>query len=189
MYKEIEIQAKIENSNDIRKLVTAEAVLVSENRQIDQYYVPAHRDFLSVKPIEEWFRIRGEKGIFSVNYKKWHYENEVGIYADEFETIIENKEAYEKILDALNFTKVVTVDKIRLKYNYRDYEIAFDTVVGLGDFIEIEWKGKQDVSPEEITDAMFAFLKGNNCGKIQNTNGGYPMALLFPEDVKYIDIL
>lgn len=189
MYKEIEIQARIENSNDIRKLMTAEAVLVSENRQIDQYYVPAHRYFLKVKPTEEWFRIREEKGIFSVNYKKWHYENGIGIYADEFETSIGDKETYEKILEALNFKKIVTVDKTREKYNYKEYEVAFDAVVGLGDFVEIEWKGDQNTNPKEVTDNMFDFLKDNNCGKVQNTNGGYPMSLLFPEDVKYIDIV
>ena len=81
---------------------------------------------------------------------------------------------------------VVVVNKKRRKYIYQDYEVALDTVEGLGDFVEIEYKGKQKVDVKEITAEMIAFLKQHDCGKIELNNGGYPYMLLFPEDTNFI---
>ncbi len=186
--KEIEIQVRIENSENLKIFLEKEATFVSENQQIDEYYVPAHRNFLDVKPIQEWFRVREEKGQYNVNYKKWHYENGIGIYADEYETKIESKDTFKKILGVLDCKPIVTVDKTRKKYNYKDYEIAFDKVVGLGDFVEIEYKGKEEKDPKEITSKMIDFLKTFNCGKIETNNGGYPMSLLSPNDRTFTEV-
>jgi len=84
--KEIEIQVRIERSEKLKALLDKEAAFIAENRQVDEYFTPAHKDFTVAKPIEEWFRIRDENGAFSINYKKWVYENGIGIYADEYET-------------------------------------------------------------------------------------------------------
>ncbi len=185
---EIEIQTRIEKSEALRQFLEKEAVFISENRQIDEYFTPAHRDFVAVKPIEEWFRIRDEKGQYSINYKKWHYENGIGQYADEYETQVTDKESARKIVLALDMRPLIIVDKTRRKYNYKEYEIAFDSVVGLGDFVEIEYRGSETVDPKEETSRMIAFLKEQGCGKIELNNGGYPMLLLFPEDAHYIEV-
>lgn len=186
--KEIEIQLRMENSQNLKVFLENEATFVSENQQIDDYYVPAHRNFLDSQPIQEWFRIREEKGQFSANYKKRHDENGIGTYADEYETKIESKETFKKILNALDFKQIITVDKTRKKYNYKDYEIALDKVVGLGDFVEIEYKGKEIRDPKEITNEMFVFLKTFQTGKIENTNSGYPMMLLYPDINTFIEV-
>ncbi len=186
--KEIEIQVRIENGEKLKKFLYEKALFVSENQQVDDYYIPAHRNFLDTKPIQEWFRVREERSQFSVNYKKWHYENGVGSYADEYETRIESKESFQKILSSLDYQKIVTVDKTRKKYTFNDYEIALDRVSNLGDFVEIEYKGNSIEEPKKITDEMFAFLKTFDCGKIENTNGGYPMMLLFPNANTFIEV-
>lgn len=185
---EIEIQARIQKSETLKKFLEEKAVLVSENQQIDEYFTPAHKNFVAVKPIEEWFRIREEKGKYTINYKKWHYENGIGMYADEYETIIGDKETARKIFLSLDLKPLIVVDKTRKKWNYENYEIAFDKVIGLGDFVEIEYKGKEIVDPKITTDGMIAFLKNLDCGDIELNNGGYPMLLLFPEDAQYIKV-
>ena len=93
-----------------------------------------------------------------------------------------------KIFLSLDLKPLIAVDKTRKKWNYENYEIAFDKVVGLGDFVEIEYKGKDEVEPKIETEKMINFLKGLGCGDIELNNGGYPMLLLFPEDAHYIKV-
>lgn len=184
---EIEIQARVEKRDALETFLEAEASFVSEKRQIDEYFTPAHRNFLDMKPIQEWFRLRDEGGTYSMNYKKWHYNTEgIGEYADEFETVIDDIESARKILAALDCTPLVRVDKLRKKWMWNDYEVALDKVKGLGDFVEIEHKGTEAVDPKKTAEAMVGFLKAHDCGKIELNNGGYPYLLLFPGEAHYI---
>src|SRR3989344_497678 len=185
---EIEIQARIGNSENLRKFLGEQADFVSKNQQIDEYFTPAHENFVEVKPIKEWFRLRREKGKCTMNYKNWHYENGIGIYADEYETLVGDRDTANKIFLAMDFKPLVTVDKTRRKFMYKDYEIALDDVVGLGSFVEIEYKGKETVDPQTTTNQMVEFLKKIDCGRIELNNGGYPMLLLFPDNAHYIEV-
>ena len=185
---EIEIQTRVQKSDVLLNFLEKEAKFISENNQIDEYFTPAHKNFVSIKPIEEWFRIREENGKYTINYKKWHYENGIGTYADEYETDIGDKETARKIFIALDLKPLIIVNKTRKKFMYKDYEIAFDNVVGLGDFVEIEYKGEASVDPKITTNEMVTFLKDKECGDIELNNGGYPMLLLFPEDAHYIKV-
>ena len=185
---EIEIQAKVEKTDKLKSFLQNEAVFISEKQQIDEYFVPAHRNFLKVKPIQEWFRLRNEDDAYSLNYKKWHYENGVGQYADEFETKIDDIKSARKILLAIDCKPIVVVNKKRKKYMYKEYEIALDKVEDLGDFVEIEYKGDNHNNHKKITTDMIEFLKQLDCGKIELNNGGYPYMLLFPEDTNFINV-
>ena len=72
-------------------------------------------------------------------------------YCDEFETKIGSIEQFRKILSALNFRSIVTVDKLRKIYTYKDYEVAIDSVKDLGDFVEIEYIGKSSkANPKKL---------------------------------------
>ena len=46
-----------------------------------------------------------------------------------------------KIFEALDIKPVITVEKKRRTWNYKDYEIALDSITDLGDFVE----GKPEV--------------------------------------------
>lgn len=185
---EIEIQVRIQKSETLKAFLEKEAEFISENRQIDEYFTPAHKNFLDVRPIEEWFRLRDENGKYYITYKKWIYENGIGIYANEYEISIGDKETARKIFISLDLRSVTTVDKTRRKYIYKDYEFAFDKVVGLGDFVEVEYKGGKKVDPKTETKKMIEFLKKQDCGTIELNNGGYPMLLLFPQEAHYIKV-
>jgi len=186
--KEIEIQVKIENSAKLLDFLNSSARFQYENHQIDTYYCPAHRDFLSVRPVDEWLRLRDSNGKYLITYKKWQHNTQgVSIYSDEYETPVENLDQLQKIFEVLDFKPITVVDKIRKAWRYNDYEIAIDKVKNLGDFVEIEYKGGDtSLTPEQITDQMIGFLKNLNVGRIERNHVGYPFMLLFKEEVKQV---
>lgn len=184
---EIEIQLNIEKPKPLIDFLKANGDFLSEKHQVDEYFSPPHRDFLGVRPVAEWLRLRDANGKYSINYKNWHFdENGRSYYCDEFESKIESIDLVRKILTALNFKSIVVVDKLRKIWAYKEYEVAIDSVRGLGDFVEIEYIGKDEkVDPEKITEEMINFLKKVDCGKITRNFVGYPFLLLFPEEVKF----
>jgi len=188
---EIEIQVNIENSKPLMEFLEKNGQFKAEQHQIDEYFSPAHRNFVEVRPIKEWLRLRDSDGKHSVVYKNWYYDEngKPQYYCDEYETKIEDLAQLRKILDALNFKSLVNVDKKRKTWEYKDYEIDLDAVKELGDFVEIEYIGKDEkANPDKITAEMINFLKELGCGRIKRNSVGYPFQLLFPEEVKFEEL-
>ncbi len=186
-HQEIEIQVNIEDSAPLLGFLAEKAIFKYEVRQIDRYFSPAGDSFLATRPVSRWLRLRqSEKGC-SLNYKNWHFDQEGrSDYCDEFETKIGDIDTGTKILEALGFEGITVVDKRRQIWTYGDYEIAIDSIKGLGDFVEIEYIGSDDaIDPRQTTDGMIAFLKGIGVGKITRNYVGYPFILLFPDEVRY----
>ena len=184
---EIEIQVNIENSKPLMDFLEKNSEFVSEEHQTDEYFSPAHRNFIEDRPVKEWLRLRDSDGKYSINYKNWYFDKKgKSNHCDEYETRLENLNQVRKILGILNFRPLVRVDKLRKIWKYKDYEIAVDSVKDLGDFVEIEYIGKnENIRPEIITQEMIDLLKEINCGKIKRNYVGYPFQLLFPEETKY----
>ncbi len=183
---EIEIQVRPEKVKPLTEFLKQNGKFVSEHHQVDEYFVPPHRDFLKERPLREWLRLRDAGGAYSINYKNWHYdENGKSLHwADEFESPVENIEAMRNIFAALNFKRVVAVDKKRQIWMYNDFEIAIDAVKGLKETIEIEYKGK-GMDKEKIVKEMIVFLKEIGCGTLEIGNDGYPFQLLFPDEASF----
>ena len=183
---EIEIQVNVEDLKPLIKFLKSNAVFRAKKHQIDEYFSPIHKNFLGVRPVSEWLRLRDADNQYSINYKNWHHEKDgKGYFCDEFETKIKSIQQTKRILSALNFRSIITVDKLRKTYTYKNYEVAIDSVRGLGNFVEIEYIGKNvKADPKKITGEMVDFLKKIGCGKIKRNYGGYPFLLLFPEEVK-----
>lgn len=181
---EIEIQVSVKNIQDLLKFLKKKAKFKYQTRQVDRYFTPAHRNFTTAKPINEWLRLRNSEGKFSINYKCWHRDEQgKGQFCDEFETAIEDIEKMEKIFEVLDFKLVAEVDKTRQVWDFKNYEIAIDQVKGLGDFVEVEFKGKaKKEDAKKINDQMVAFLKEVGCKGIKRNYQGYPYRLLFPEE-------
>jgi adenylate cyclase, class 2 len=188
--KEIEIQVQIENSKDLKAFLKRKARFIGEERQIDKYFSPKHRDFLKVRPVVEWLRLRDSSGKLSINYKNWHVDKEGrSHFCDEYETPIGSIKQLENIFAPLGINRITVVDKTRKIYLYKDFEVSIDSIKGLGDFVEIEYKGKlTKQNPQAITNEMIKFLKDLNCGKISRNYVGYPFQLLFPKEVKVEEI-
>ena len=123
-------------------------------------------------------RLRESKKGFSLNYKKWHNEdNNKTISCDEFETKIENIEAFKKLFKNLNFKELIIVEKKRNVWNYKDAEIAIDEVKELGNFIEIEAKGNF-TNIEETKKYLYKILEELGIEVGEQDFEGYPYLLL-----------
>jgi len=185
MPKEIEIQVRILTTNSLIKVLEIEGSFQYESKQVDEYFTPKDRDFTAVRPVAEWLRLRETESKYSVNYKYWHYDAAGrSHYCDEYESAVEDIVAMRHLFEALKFRKLVTVEKIRKAWRFKDWEVAIDHILGLGDFIEIEYKGSARVNPDEETNKMIKFLKNLGVDKIERNYHGYPFQLMFPNEVK-----
>jgi len=183
---EIEIQVQLENIRPLKNFLKQKAKFLKESRQIDYYYTPAHRDFLKKYPAVEWLRLRESDKGNSINYKYWHVDEEDrSHYSDEYESQIEDIGQLKLILKALNFKPIATIDKKRQDYKFKSYIISVAQVKNLGEFVEIEFEGRTNKRPVQITNEMIAFLKKLGVSKITRNYNGYPYILLFPKKVKY----
>lgn len=147
-------------------------------RQVDAYYNAPHRDFLVPDVISEWLRIRTEEHGGSVNFKRFHpVEALTKTHADEYETRVADVEAVRRLLEALDFRPLVTVEKTREAYRLPDVEVVFDRVVGAGDFVEFEYKGDA-VSVEDATRGLERFIASLGVELGAPVDRGYPHMLL-----------
>ena len=139
---EIEIKIPLDGStfSRVKQKLKSIAKFQKSEKQVDEYFAPVHRNFVEPEFPFEWLSIRrrGDRNILS--YKHYYPENvEVATHCDEFETEIKNYDQLVKIFSALNFKKLITIEKEREIYIYNnEFEIGLDTVKELGYFIEIE---------------------------------------------------
>ncbi len=192
MPKEIEIRNRLYNEEAILKFFSDKKInICKQSHQIDTYFDnPADSFFKDIDHVNDWIRIRDENGCLSFNYKHWLPEGaEIRTYCEEKEYPMSSKEDFQLILDELgfkgHFELIVTVDKHRTSFIYRDCEVSIDKVKNLGTFIEIEYKGHNesitqvqsllksilndigaDIGPDDYKGhAYHLFLKNRNINK------------------------
>jgi adenylate cyclase class 2 len=179
----IEIEIKIPLDKDtfvnIKEKLKQIAKFVGKSCQIDEYFTPPHKNFIKPKFPFEWLSIRKRNGRVILSYKHYYPENvEAPTHCEELETEIESKEQLENIFSALNFKKLVTVEKEREVYVSDDgFEIALDRVKELGNFIEIE-ATKSFGSIEETREKLFEFAKNLGVDVSKIDKRGYPFLLM-----------
>lgn len=177
----IEVEKKYALSNPDALKVKLEELGAKPNqptRQVDAYYNAPHRDFLAPEAISEWLRIRTEQRGCSINFKRWHpIEALTKTHADEYESKIDDVEAVRRLLEALDFRPLVTVDKTREEWNLPDIEVVFDHVADAGHFVEFEFKGDAE-NIEDATSRLEDFINSLNVTLGEPINRGYPHILL-----------
>lgn len=179
---EVEIKIKINNFRGIKNKLQKYGKPVKLIKQIDEYYIPCHRDFFKQKPFPvEWLRIRTNPDRTIFEYDKSINKNANGEqeYAEEYETEVSCPDELRKILKFLDFKKVIIVEKKREIWNCGNLEICLDKVKDLGFFIETEAIGNFKNS-KEAKKACHDFLNKLeiNVTKENLINTGYPMLLL-----------
>lgn len=178
---EIEIKIRIgdEIANHCKNFLADNAKFLNSSQEIDQYLSPSHRNFMAPEFPFEWLRLRQKNNKVVLNYKHWYPENEeIATHCDEFETEIQNSQSFLKIMEALNVTPLIIVDKVREKYNYKDeFEISIDFVKELGYFIEIEYIGNS-TSIEEANKLLKVVAETLNLDLNNRDNRGYPYLML-----------
>ena len=160
------------------KLAELEAKASPQTHQIDAYYNAPHRDFLASEAVSEWLRIRTEERGSSINFKRWHpVDALVKTHADEYESKIDDVDAIRRLLEALGFRPLVTVDKVREEWKLPEVEVVFDHVEGAGHFVEFEFKGDVE-NVEDATARLEEFIASLDVELGERVNRGYPHILL-----------
>ena len=174
---EIEIKIPITKEDFFRLKEQLKNNFIKNTKQKDTYYTPSHRNFIAEKYPFEWVRIR-EQGVKAIlNYKHYYPERaEKNTHCDEYETIID-QEQIKKILNALNFKELITVNKIRETYNYKDFEIALDEVDELGFFVEIEAINNLE-TVEQTREELYKIARELNINTTNEDIRGYPYLML-----------
>ncbi|MGW4798105.1 class IV adenylate cyclase [Nonomuraea sp. NPDC004297] len=175
-YIEVEQKFRLLSPVDDLKAALAErgAGAGEPTRQVDTYFNAPHRDFLDGQIVSEWLRIREEDGRASLNFKRWHpLEAAIKTHCDEYESVVSDVTAVRLTLAALDFTELTVVDKTREEWHLDGIALAFDTVAGLGAFVEFEFKGEAG-SAGEANAAITAFIDGLDIRLGERIHAGYP---------------
>ncbi len=151
MSKEIEIRNELLNEEDVVNFFVEKGIVPSKSKhQIDTYYDnPDDSLFKDPDHVNKWIRIREENGQLSFAYKHWLPEGaEIRTYCEEKEYPINSKQELFQHLTNLgfstNFVPFIVTDKLRRCFMYKECEISIDKVKDLGNYIEIEYKGKSE---------------------------------------------
>ena len=112
-------------------------------------------------------REQGEKTFFTLKMR-----GPVELNKIEHELMVDNADEAEAIIKNLGFYKVMGVNKVRRKCQWRDYEICLDEVEGLGTFIEIEQKTETE-DGKATTEKISEFLQSLGINKIDHVHQGY----------------
>ena len=176
---EIKIPINKEEFSELKEKLSTDCTFAGSSAQSDDYYTPAHKNFASEKFPFEWFRIRKFGDNSLLTYKHYYPERaEINTHCDEFETKILDAEQFEKILSALNFSKLVTVNKKRDLFKHEDlFEVVLDTVEGLGYFIEIEAL-KDFGSVESARKKLFEYAEQLGLDVSKADKRGYPYLMM-----------
>ncbi len=178
--KHIEVEQKFHllNHDELRlRLPEAGATKIRDQRQVDVYYNAPHRDFLADKKVSEWLRLRDEDGKISITFKQWlPLTAQHKTHCNEYESDLSDGEAMRKLLAALDFSELITVDKEREEWQMGDVIVALDTVKDLGQFVEFEYKGSAKTI-DEAHKRIEACIVGLNV-RLGDTHTGYPHQLL-----------
>lgn len=179
--REIEIKIPLDRNAflSVKERLQKSARYEKTSQQRDEYFTPAHRNFVGPPFPFEWLSLRERAGKFIINYKHFYPENaETTTHCDEFEAEVKDKGKMEKIFAALDFKRLVAVEKEREVYVMGDkFEIALDTVRDLGHFVEIE--AMKDLgSVEETRERLFACARSLGIDPSRAEKRGYPFLLM-----------
>jgi adenylate cyclase class 2 len=176
---EIELKLPLINIQEVEALLSEKATFRYESFQHDTYYNAPHRNFLKDSDnVNEWFRVRIAEGKAQINYKDFQPHNsKIKTHCTEYEANVDSEEQLSKILVAMDFAKLVDVKKTRKAWDYMDTEVSIDLVEGLGNYIEVEYKGKH-TDVQIARDHLFEVLKmlGAKTGELDTR--GYPYLVL-----------
>jgi len=175
---EIEVKFSLKNIEQVISFLNKSAgEKVERVVQIDTYFTPTHKNFLEPDYPFQWLRVRESGKDITLNYKHFYPENEKDVdYCDEFETIV-GSPIIKKILERLDFRKLVEVKKERTIWKYKDVEISIDKIEELGAFIELEISTHFN-DPKVAKAYLYKLTKEIGAEVGEEDYRGYPFMLL-----------
>lgn len=181
MQKEIEVKAKVESFEEVKKQLSLLGCSFSDPaRQVDDLFVNFEGDYAEFQGGANFLRIRKEtksqktRILFTL---KQPQSNELDCIEKEVE--ISDAVQMGEALILMGYHQVLTVSKTRVKTTYKDIEICLDTVDGLGTFIELEKivSTDNDGGAEIIQEELFGFLETLGIKREDRVTSGYDTLL------------
>lgn len=156
MSKEIEIRHELFNEANVENFFMEKGIYPSKSvHQIDTYYDdPNDSFFKDPDHITTWVRIREENEKLLFTYKHWLPEGaKICTHCEEKEYPMNSKQEMPQYLEnfgmGTSFIPFIVTDKLRKSFMYKECEISIDKVKDLGNYIEIEYKGK-NINVDEV---------------------------------------
>lgn len=175
---EVELKVKVDDFDEVKFRLEKAGKFVRRVHQVDTYFNSPHRDFLAPEKTVEFLRLRNnDNKEFSFDYHRLLECAGECSRTEEDETGISDPQTLQKVLELLNFKKILVVDKKREIWDCGDFEVVLDTVAGLGNFIEIEAR-KDFGGFEKTKEACLMFLNDLNISSIPINEKGYFEMLL-----------
>lgn len=180
--KRIEVEAKFPLHNKeftTNQLNSLGIITETNNIQKDIYYTPAHENFLEKNPISEWLRVRNTNEETTINYKNWTNNGKNNkISCKEVEIGIDDYNGMIEMLEALDFKKIIVVEKIRNTWEYNNIMISLDTINDLGNFIELEFKTNLFDNEEDSLNYLKNAIQELGIEVGEQIFAGYPQLLM-----------
>lgn len=182
---EIEIRIRLSREQVFLDWLNKHAKHLVSVNQVDYYFDNPSKSFIYTDPdgfkdADEWLRLRHDitKRISIVGYKKWIREEitRKSLYAEEFETSIEDINQAREIFNRLGFVEIARVIKHREKWQYGDFIFDCDQVEDLGYFVEIEYVGQID-NPTQGNQKIYNLLAEIGVENWEENWRGYPWEL------------
>lgn len=171
--REIEVKAKITNKAVIiDRLKNLGCVLSEPVTQKDTIFVPKGTS-LPVGNFVNVLRIREQDGQILLTLK---YSVTEQLDKRERELGIDDPAIMALIISDLGFLEIARVEKSRQKCQYQDMEICIDSVVGLGDFIEVE-RLVEDHKGDGVMASLIEFVKTFGIAESDRVFDGYDVLI------------
>jgi adenylate cyclase class 2 len=177
--QEIEILARCSRPKEELLAALAQFQNKGIKRVVDVYYFhPADGRLQPDKNgrLTACLRLREKDEKVLLTYKNDHFDGDVWKYSDEHETVIADINVMRKILEHLGFKELVVIDNTRHFFETDTFEIVLEDVVGLGEFIEVEWISTI-ADPMAVKEKIRSFIKTLDPGA-EELNAGKPELML-----------
>lgn len=160
----IEIEAKFKlndelSRDDVMNALGAKLVgAVSEKHQIDTVFLLPEQVDSPIVPGSKIMRVRDvlepQTGKHITSLMTLKVQQASKLASEEYEFSVEDGDMARRMLAAMGWRNVVTVDKLRLEATLDDYTVCIDEVAGLGLFIELEVLAEDTARIQDIQIAM-----------------------------------
>jgi adenylate cyclase, class 2 len=188
MPKEIEIKIQLEANQieQLRKWLIQNAKFMDKLQIIDYYLDNPKKSLYKVSPdgfkdpLEFW-RVRQIDNVYFLCNKKRTLDLfGKTVSVEENEAVTPEGEAILQIFKKRGFTDQVIIYKTREIFQYKDFEIVFDTVKNLGEFVEIELKSDEQ-DPVQGKQLIYNLLKKIGLTEFIQFDRGYLCMILNPQ--------
>ena len=131
------------------------------------------------KEIGECLRLRNIDGKYFVSYKIDKFDDEGNwLYSDNTEKEVVDLKTTLKQFNDSGLTEMLTLNKNRKQYKINDFDVYYDNVIGLGNFLEIEKLVPDGTNIIELKKEMLEFSKTFNFKIIEPLKCGKPELLI-----------